>query len=186
MQIRSNAESLAFLTGGPARLEEAKANQKLDSLLSTQHSLYSRQLWLNFAVNSFDYLGSIVSYLALAVPIFTGRYEGVSSAELSSLISQVRKFYSPFYILSVGMHEIFTPFVIGFSFRTPLFASTSSTPSAHWWIYPPASRNPSFIPNGHLRKCFICMVLVPTLSFFPLTFGALRKQRRKTVFFSSA
>jgi len=90
MQIRSNAESLAFLTGGPARLEEAKSNRKLDALLATQHGLYGRQLGLNLATNTFDYLGSIVSYLALAVPIFTGRYDNASSAELSSIISQVR------------------------------------------------------------------------------------------------
>lgn len=88
MQIRSNAESLAFLTG--ARLEEKKTNHKLDELLKTQHSLYGRQFFLNLAVNLFDYLGSIISYLALAVPIFNGRYDNVSSAELSSIISQVR------------------------------------------------------------------------------------------------
>ncbi|KAK4036889.1 ABC protein, subfamily ABCD [Daphnia magna] len=86
MQIRSNAESLAFLTG--ARLEESKTNNKLDLLLTTQHSLYGRQFFLNLAVNMFDYLGSIISYLALAVPIFSGRYDGLSSAELSALISQ--------------------------------------------------------------------------------------------------
>lgn len=86
MQIRSNAESLAFLTG--ARLEEAKTNNKLDVLLKTQHSLYGRQFFLNLGVNMFDYLGSIISYLALAVPIFSGRYDNLSSAELSSLISQ--------------------------------------------------------------------------------------------------
>lgn len=89
MQIRSNAESLAFLTG--ARLEEKKTNNKLDVLLKTQHSLYGRQFFLNLAVNLFDYLGSIISYLALAVPIFSGRYDNVSSAELSAIISQVRK-----------------------------------------------------------------------------------------------
>ena len=88
MQIRSHAESLAFLTGGPARLEETKSNRKLDELLSVQQSLYGRQFFLNLAVNTFDYLGSIISYLALAVPIFAGRYDDVSPAELSSVISQ--------------------------------------------------------------------------------------------------
>ena len=87
MQIRSNAESLAFVKG--ARLEELKCNQKLDTLLQVQHSLYVRQLFLNLAVNMFDYLGSIISYLALAVPIFSGDYDNLSAAELSSLISQV-------------------------------------------------------------------------------------------------
>lgn len=96
MQIRSNAESLAFLTGGPARLEETKSNKKLDDLLTVQQGLYGRQFFLNLAVNTFDYMGSIISYLALAVPIFTGRYDHLSSAELSSIISQVKSLGSFF------------------------------------------------------------------------------------------
>ena len=87
MQIRSNAESLAFLRG--ARLEEMKSNQKLDILLKTKHQLYGKQLLLNLAVNIFSYMGSIISYLALAVAIFSGRYDDVSPSELSSIISQV-------------------------------------------------------------------------------------------------
>jgi len=86
MQIRSNAESLAFLRG--ARLEEMKSNQKLDILLKTKHQLYGKQLLLNLAVNIFSYMGSIISYLALAVAIFSGRYDDVSPSELSSIISQ--------------------------------------------------------------------------------------------------
>ena len=88
MQIRTNSESLAFLTEGPARLEEKKTNRKLDDLLSVQKSLYGRQFFLNMSVNGFDYLGSIISYLALAVPIFAGKYDDLSSTELSSIISQ--------------------------------------------------------------------------------------------------
>jgi ATP-binding cassette subfamily D (ALD) protein 4 len=87
MQIRSNAESLAFLTG--ARLEESKTNNKLDVCCSKlQHSLYGRQFSLNLAVNMFDYLGSTISYLALAVPISSGRCDDISPAELSALIRQ--------------------------------------------------------------------------------------------------
>ena len=103
MQIRSNAESLAFLKG--AKLEEIKSNQKLDVLLKTKHQLYKKQLGLNLAVNIFDYLGSIISYLALAVPIFTGRYDDVSSSELSSLISQVYPSYSYMDVILFILHN---------------------------------------------------------------------------------
>ena len=41
------------------------------------------------AVNLFDYIGSILSYAVIAVPIFAGVYDGLSSDELYSLISQV-------------------------------------------------------------------------------------------------
>ena len=41
------------------------------------------------AVNMFDYLGSILSYVVIAVPIFAGAYDHLNSDELYSLISQV-------------------------------------------------------------------------------------------------
>ena len=48
-----------------------------------------RQFLLDFATNAFDYLGSILSYLALAVPIFSGVYDALTASELSALISVV-------------------------------------------------------------------------------------------------
>jgi len=36
-----------------------------------------------------DYLGSILSYVILAIPVFAGVYEQLSPADLSALISQV-------------------------------------------------------------------------------------------------
>lgn len=37
----------------------------------------------------FDYLGGILSYMAIAIPIFAGAYTDLTSAELSELISKV-------------------------------------------------------------------------------------------------
>lgn len=37
----------------------------------------------------FDYLGSILSYIVIAIPIFSGVYGDLSPAELSSLVSKV-------------------------------------------------------------------------------------------------
>ena len=82
-----NAESIAFLAG--EKVEEMKSNQKLQILLETSKSLYVRQLFLDFAKNLFDYLGSILSYLVLAIPIFSGVYDNLTASELSALISQV-------------------------------------------------------------------------------------------------
>jgi ATP-binding cassette subfamily D (ALD) protein 4 len=36
-----------------------------------------------------DYIGSILSYLVLAVPIFAGAYDNLSPSEVGALISQV-------------------------------------------------------------------------------------------------
>lgn len=38
---------------------------------------------------SFSYLGAILSYIIIAIPIFTGRLDGKDAAELSSIISAV-------------------------------------------------------------------------------------------------
>lgn len=41
-------------------------------------------------INTFDYLGSILSYVVIAIPIFSGVYGDLSPAELSTLVSKVR------------------------------------------------------------------------------------------------
>lgn len=40
-------------------------------------------------VNTFDYLGSILSYVVIAIPIFSGVYGDLSPTELSALVSKV-------------------------------------------------------------------------------------------------
>ncbi|OXA62639.1 ATP-binding cassette sub-family D member 4 [Folsomia candida] len=86
MLVRVNSESIAFLNA--SGIEADKTNESLDKLIQTQHRLYFRQFFLNFSVNMFDYLGSIFSYLMLAIPIFSGRYDDLTPAELSAVISQ--------------------------------------------------------------------------------------------------
>uniref|UniRef100_T1JIZ5 ABC transporter domain-containing protein n=1 Tax=Strigamia maritima TaxID=126957 RepID=T1JIZ5_STRMM len=86
MQIRVNSESLAFCDAG--HIESTRTNQKLHLLLVTLQRLVNHQYLLNFAVNLFDYIGSIVSYILLAIPIFNGDYDNLSAADLSALISK--------------------------------------------------------------------------------------------------
>ncbi|XP_038677407.1 ATP-binding cassette sub-family D member 4 [Scyliorhinus canicula] len=62
MQIRVNAESAAFYRAG-----------------RVEHSV---------GVNIFDYLGGIISYIVIAIPIFTGRYKGLAPADLIELVSK--------------------------------------------------------------------------------------------------
>lgn len=45
--------------------------------------------WFPVSVNSFDYLGSILSYIAIAFPIFLGTYDDLIAPDLSALISAV-------------------------------------------------------------------------------------------------
>ncbi|XP_056022502.1 lysosomal cobalamin transporter ABCD4-like isoform X2 [Ostrea edulis] len=85
MLLRTNAESAAFYRSGD--IEKFYTDRRLHKLLKTQHNLILRQYALNFSVNLFDYLGSILSYILLAFPIFNGAYDGKSPADFSSLIS---------------------------------------------------------------------------------------------------
>lgn len=97
-----------------------RTNRRLQSLLQIQKSLVKKELWLyskrtnhprlcslncllnlrrrllssppSVGVNTFDYLGGFLSYIIIAIPIFTGIYDGLSPGELSALISKVRMF----------------------------------------------------------------------------------------------
>lgn len=85
MHIRVNSESAAFYRSG--KIEEQKTNHHLDNLINVQHKLIRREYALNFSINLFDYLGSILSYFAISFPIFLGVYDYLSPPDLSALIS---------------------------------------------------------------------------------------------------
>ncbi|XP_078418227.1 lysosomal cobalamin transporter ABCD4 isoform X1 [Cetorhinus maximus] len=86
MQIRVNAESAAFYRAG--RVEHMRTNWRLQDLLQTQRKLINRELLLYIGVNVFDYLGGIISYIVIAIPIFTGLYNGLAPADLIELVSK--------------------------------------------------------------------------------------------------
>uniref|UniRef100_A0A674PFW7 ATP-binding cassette, sub-family D (ALD), member 4 n=1 Tax=Takifugu rubripes TaxID=31033 RepID=A0A674PFW7_TAKRU len=86
MQIRVNAESAAFYRAG--KVEHMRTNRRLQALLQIQKSLVKKELWLYIGVNTFDYLGGFLSYIIIAIPIFTGVYDRLTPGELSALISK--------------------------------------------------------------------------------------------------
>ncbi|XP_077179345.1 lysosomal cobalamin transporter ABCD4 isoform X2 [Paroedura picta] len=86
VQLRVNAESAAFYRAG--EVEHMRTNRKLQHLLQTQRELMGKELWLYIGINTFDYLGSILSYVVIAIPIFGGVYGDLDPAALSSLVSK--------------------------------------------------------------------------------------------------
>ncbi|XP_025864371.2 lysosomal cobalamin transporter ABCD4 isoform X2 [Vulpes vulpes] len=69
-------------------VEHTRTDRRLQRLLQTQRELMSKELWLYIGVNTFDYLGSILSYVVIAIPIFSGVYGDLSPTELSTLVSK--------------------------------------------------------------------------------------------------
>ncbi|XP_074146135.1 LOW QUALITY PROTEIN: lysosomal cobalamin transporter ABCD4 [Sminthopsis crassicaudata] len=86
VQLRVNAEAAAFYRAG--HVEHVRTNYRLQKLLQTQKELMSKELWLYIGINTFDYLGSILSYVVIAIPIFSGVYGDLAPAELSALVSK--------------------------------------------------------------------------------------------------
>ncbi|XP_065280562.1 lysosomal cobalamin transporter ABCD4-like isoform X1 [Dermacentor albipictus] len=85
-QIRANSESVAFLDGEFAELDSTE--EHLLELVKAQQSVYNRQFPLNLGVYFTDYAGSILSFLIIAVPLFSGAYDDISTADLSGIISK--------------------------------------------------------------------------------------------------
>ncbi|KAM3920058.1 lysosomal cobalamin transporter ABCD4 isoform 1-T1 [Leptodactylus fuscus] len=86
VEIRVNAEAAAFTRAGT--VEHSRTARRLQHLIGAQKELMNQELWLYFGTNTFDYLGGILSYMVIAVPIFAGVYRDMSAAELSELISK--------------------------------------------------------------------------------------------------
>ncbi|KAJ1660442.1 hypothetical protein IWQ61_000621 [Dispira simplex] len=83
---RVNAEAIALQQG--EMFEQLALNQSLMTIIHWQWAIVKRKLWLDMSTEAFGYLGSIISYLILAIPIFAGKYDHLDPTALSSLISQ--------------------------------------------------------------------------------------------------
>ncbi|KAI8098532.1 ATP-binding cassette sub-family D member 4 [Halteromyces radiatus] len=86
VRLRQFAESIAFSKGEWE--EKQRANASLDTLLTYQRSIVNKQLPLQLANQTFSYFGSILSYLIVAIPIFSGAFDDKDSGELSGIISK--------------------------------------------------------------------------------------------------
>lgn len=80
-----NSEMIAF-----ANAETKQKNRTLDCLkrlMSIYENLILSQFFLSLSTSVFDYSGSILSFVIIAIPIFGGTFDHLSKAELSHTIS---------------------------------------------------------------------------------------------------
>ena len=77
--------------------EQTESSKLLNRLISVQKQIVIRDFFLTFSINLTDYLGSILSFIALAIPLFSGKYDNLKPADLSMLISQ-NAFYTIYLI----------------------------------------------------------------------------------------
>lgn len=86
MTVRSNAESIAMTRG--QTVEEMTADYHFRNLLNVQENLILKQFFLSLSVNGAAYLGAIVSFLIIAIPIFAGIYNDMKPTERTELVGQ--------------------------------------------------------------------------------------------------
>ena len=55
----------------------------LEKLCNTQERMTGRQFILDCSTNMFDYIGGILSYMVIAIPIFAGVYDNLDEPALS-------------------------------------------------------------------------------------------------------
>ncbi|KAF7492368.1 ATP-binding cassette sub-family D member 4 [Sarcoptes scabiei] len=86
LRIRNNAEAIVFMSGESS--EHHNCQKFLSNLISTQKRLIFRQFFLKFLTSLCDYFGSILSFIAFAIPLFAGVYDNLTPSQLSQLISK--------------------------------------------------------------------------------------------------
>jgi len=69
-----------------------------------------KKFLLNLATNTFDYIGSIASFLVISVPIFNGNYDHLKPSEISKMISE-NAFVCMYLIYQVNLNKsMYYPF----------------------------------------------------------------------------
>jgi ATP-binding cassette subfamily D (ALD) protein 4 len=87
-QIRIHNESIAFYNGGTFE-HQRYDNYFLKYLVPILNRRNIQEFFLNLSMNLFDYIGSIISYLLLALAIFVFHiYDHLSYSDLVQLISE--------------------------------------------------------------------------------------------------
>ena len=84
--LLQQAEATAMMSGGHP--EQLALNDSLNLLLKRRWRYIRRQALLQFDIFVWQYTGSIMNYIAIAIAVCSGLYTSLEPNELSSLISR--------------------------------------------------------------------------------------------------
>ncbi|KAI8927306.1 ABC transporter transmembrane region 2-domain-containing protein [Entophlyctis helioformis] len=88
VRARTNAEGIAFMGGAQRELNQI--NGSLETVLTWQFWVFVFQAPLKFVTTFISYFGSIISYIAISIPIMRGKYDAISAEDpfaVSTIVS---------------------------------------------------------------------------------------------------
>jgi len=86
VHVRTHTEAVAFLDGGAEEMR--KLGRSLSRVLMNLRLIVRNKFFVDFATQFCGYLGSVLAYCVVAVPIFSGAYDHLTDPELAALISE--------------------------------------------------------------------------------------------------
>ncbi|KAJ3416237.1 hypothetical protein HDV05_002527 [Chytridiales sp. JEL 0842] len=84
--VREQCESVAMQRGESQ--EQQRANTFLGSVVDAQLKVLKRSVVLMLTTETVSLYGAVISYVAIAIPIFDGTFDGKTSAEISAEIAK--------------------------------------------------------------------------------------------------
>ncbi|RHZ76136.1 hypothetical protein Glove_203g47 [Diversispora epigaea] len=85
IRIRQFSESIAF--GFGERAEKVRLDKYFNKILIYMRQIIEKELILETFTDTIAYLGAILSYIMIAIPIFIGVYDNVEKEKLGGIIS---------------------------------------------------------------------------------------------------
>ncbi|KAJ3105195.1 hypothetical protein HDU97_008349 [Phlyctochytrium planicorne] len=145
VHLRQHAESVAVLGG--QKEERKRLDMYLSKVLVWQRRVLERSALLKCLTECINYLGSCVSYIITAVPIFDGTLDGKPAEEIASVVA--KNLFTTLYLifrftLITNFAEKFSA-VAGFTARIGLLQESIDTVKASVPPSPPSS-SPRFTP----------------------------------------
>jgi ATP-binding cassette subfamily D (ALD) protein 4 len=134
MRVRSHAESIAIYGGNPT--ESAYAAKTFNQLLDNKYQLIKWYWYLNSTSNILSYIGSILNYSVVALPVIISQRQLTpeSVAEASFQLIMLISGFSKFTNLSKEFSELagYTSRLAVFSEMIEVLASQSNSDSAQY------------------------------------------------------